>query len=145
MNLEKLKQQLHQEALDYLADLRDLREDLQSIEGWITLGLLLTAVVIGAIWAVVSLGFNPPNDHITSMLYRIGMRPCSPVTNFNGVILFVDMILLVFLAVVTLGNALNMMRRVRQGRPREPRDLIITTSLFLFVGIGGIIFMLAIC
>ena len=145
MNFEKLKQQLRQEALGYLADLRDLRDDLKSIEGWITLGLLLTAIVIGAIWAVVSLGFNPPNDHITSMLYRIGMRPCSPVTNFNGVILFVDMILLVFLAVVTLGNALNMMRRVRQGRPREPHDLIVTTSLFLFVGIGGIIFMLVIC
>lgn len=145
MDFEKLKRQLRQEALDYLADLREIREDLKSVEGWITFGLLIAAGVIATVWALVSLGFNPPNEHVTSMLYRLGMRPCRPVTNFNGVVMFVDMIMLVFLSVVTLGNALNMMRRVRQGQPREPRDLIITASLMLFVGIGGIIFMIAVC
>ena len=145
MDLEKLKQQLRREALDYLADLREIRDDLSSAEGWIAFALVIAAVIMGAAWAVVSLGFNPANDHITSMLYRLGMRPCRPINNFSGVIIFVDMILLIFLTVVSLGNAINMMRRVREGLPREPRDLIISTSMMLVVGIGGIIFMLSVC
>jgi putative copper export protein len=67
------------------------------------------------------------------------------VDNFSGVVMFVDFIMLLFLTVVSLGNVLNMMRRVRQGEPREPRDLIVSTSLMLAVGIGGIIFMLWVC
>ena len=145
MDFEKLKRQLRREALDYLADLREIRDDLSSAEGWIAFALVIAAVIMGAAWAVVSLGFNPANDHITSMLYRLGMRPCRPINNFSGVIIFVDMILLIFLTVVSLGNAINMMRRVREGLPREPRDLIISTSMMLVVGIGGIIFMLSVC
>ncbi len=145
MDFEKLKQQLHREALEYLADLREIREDLSSAEGWIAFALVVAAILMGAVWAVVSLGFNPANDHITSMLYRLGLRPCRPISNFSGVIIFVDMILMLFLTVVTLGNAVNMMRRVRQGFPREPRDLIISTSMMLVVGIGGIIFMISVC
>ena len=145
MDFEKLKRQLRREALDYLADLREIRDDLSSAEGWIAFALIIAAVIMGAAWAVVSLGFNPANDHITSMLYRLGMRPCRPINNFSGVIIFVDMILLIFLTVVSLGNAINMMRRVREGLPREPRDLIISTSMMLVVGIGGIIFMLSVC
>ena len=145
MDIAKLRQQLHRELLEYLADLREIRDDLKSAEGWITFGLLIAAVAIGVIWALVSLGFNPPNDHITSLLYRLGMRPCRPVTNFSGVVIFIDMILMMFLTVVTLGNAFNMMRRVRQGQRREPRDLIVSTLLMMAAGIGGIIFMIRVC
>ena len=59
--------------------------------------------------------------------------------------IFIDLFLLLFLTVVSLGNVFNMLRRVNRGLPREPRDLIISSSLMLAVGIGGIIFMLRAC
>lgn len=145
MDWDKLQQQLAREAREYLADLRDMRDGLKSAEGWIVLGLLVAAILMTAAWFIVSLGFNPANDHVTSFMYNFGLRSCRPVDNFSGVIMFVDMIMLVFLTVISLGNVLNMMRRVREGLPREPRDLIVSTSLMLFVGIGGIIFMLWVC
>jgi Na+/proline symporter len=142
---ETIGEQLAREAREYLADLREIREDLKSAEGWIALALLVAAIVITAVWFIVSLGFNPANDHVMSFMVQFGMRTCRPVDNFNGVIMFVDFIMLIFLTVISLGNVLNMMRRAREGRPREPRDLIISTSLMLVVGIGGIFFMLAVC
>lgn len=142
---DKLKRQLAQEAREYLADLREIREGLKSVEGWIALGLLIAAVLMTLAWLVVSLGFNPPNDHVISLLYRLGLRPCRPVTNFSGVVMFVDLIMLVFLTVLSLGNVINMMRRAKQRLPREPRDLIVSTSLMLGVGIGGIVFMIQVC
>lgn len=145
MNWDKLQEQLAREAREYLADLRELREDLKSAEGWMALGLVIAAILMTAAWFVVSLGFNPANDHVTSFMLNFGLRSCRPVDNFSGVVMFVDFIMLLFLTVVSLGNVLNMMRRVRQGEPREPRDLIISTSLMLAVGIGGIVFMLWVC
>jgi hypothetical protein len=80
-----------------------------------------------------------------SFMAKLGMRTCRPIDNFSGVVMFVDFVMIIFLTVVSLGNVLNMMRRVRQGLPREPRDLVVSTSLMLVAGIGGIIFMLMIC
>jgi hypothetical protein len=145
MNWQKLRRDLAEEARGYLADLRDIRDGLKSAEGWIALGLTLASLLMAAVWVVVSLGFNPPNDHVTAFVYKIGLRPCKPVDNFSGVVMFIDMILLFFLMVVSFGNVFNMMRRVNEGRPREPRDLIISTVLMLFVGVGGIFFMLWAC
>lgn len=145
MDWEKLKQQLAREAHEYLADLRHIREDLKSTEGWIALALLVLAVIMATAWVIVSLGFNPANDHVSAFMYKFGLRPCRPINNFNGVIVFVDFVMLIFLTVITLGNVINMMKRVSQGMPREPRDLIISTALLLLVGLGGIIFMLKIC
>jgi hypothetical protein len=145
VNWEKLKVQLAQEANEYLADLREIREDLKSAEGWIAFALLAASAVIGTVWFMLSLGFNPANDHVMSFMARFGVRTCRPLDNFNGVVLFVDFFILIFLTVVSLGNVLNMMRRVRQGLPREPRDLLISAGLLLFVGVGGILFMLWAC
>lgn len=145
MDWDKLKLQLAREASEYLADLRDIREGLRSAEGWIALGLLVTAILIAAIWFIVSLRFNPANDHVSSFIASLGLRSCRPIDNFSGVIMFVDMIMMVFLTVISLGNVLNMMRQVKEGRPREPRDLIVSASLMLLVGIGGIVFMLWVC
>jgi len=145
MPKETLGQQLAREAGEYLADLRALREELKTAEGWIALGLLVLAGLIAAAWAIVSLGYNPPNDHILSMLYKFGLRPCKPIDNFSGVVIFVDLFLLMFLTVITLGNVFNMMKRVREGLPRDPRDLIISTSLMIVAGLGGIIFMIWSC
>jgi hypothetical protein len=145
VNWEKLKVQLAQEAHEYLADLREIRDDLKSAEGWIAFLLLAAAAVIGTVWFLLSLGFNPANDHVMSFMAKFGVRTCRPLDNFSGVVLFVDFVMLIFLTVVSLGNVLNMMRRVRQGLPREPRDLLISAALLLFVGVGGILFMLWAC
>lgn len=145
MRKETLGEQLAREVQEYLADLRSLRDELKTAEGWLVLGLIILAVLIAAAWAIVSLGYNPPNDHILSMLYKLGLRPCKPIDNFNGVVIFVDLFMLMFLTVISLGNMFNMVRRVREGQPREPRDLIISISLMILAGLGGIIFMLWTC
>lgn len=145
MDWDKLRQQLAREAHEYLADLRDIRDGLKSVEGWIALGLLVASVVMTGVWLIVSLGFNPANDHVLSFMYKFGLRSCRPITNFSGVVMFVDLVMVIFLSVISLGNVVNMMRRVKQGLPREPRDLIISSALMLVVGISGILFMLWIC
>ena len=145
MRKETLSEQLAREAREYLADLRALRDELKTVEGLIALGLGIAAILVTVAWCIVTLGFNPPNDHIVSFVYKFGMRPCRPVNNFSGAVMFIDMILLFFLVVVSFGNVFNMMKRVREGQPREPRDLIISSSLMLVVGIGGIVFMLWVC
>ena len=142
---EPLGERLAREAREYLADLRELRDELKTAEGWIAFGLLILAALMLAIWAIISLGFSPPNDHILSFLRNIGLRTCRPIDNFSGVVIFVNLFLMMFLTVVTLGNVFNMTRRVREGLPRAPRELIVSTSLMLIAGIGGIVFMLWIC
>jgi amino acid transporter len=145
MTKESLGRRLAREASEYLTDLREIRDELKNREGWIALALVIAAVVIAAIWVLVSLGFNPANDEITANLRKFGMHSCRPIDNFSGVILFVNMILLLFLTVMTMGNIIRMLGRVKRGWPREPRDLVISASLMLATGIGGIIYMRWIC
>lgn len=145
MRKETLGEQLRREAREYLADLRELRDGLKSAEGIIALVLVIVAALIAVAWMVVSLGFSPPNDHVTAWIHRLGMRPCAPISNFSGVIIIVDMFLVLFLTVVTFGNVARMATRVRSGLPREPRDLIISASLMIACGLGGIIYMMSIC
>jgi hypothetical protein len=145
MKKEALGERLAREAREYLAELRELRDELKTAEGWIAFGLLILAGFMMAVWAIVSLGFSPPNDHILAFLRQLGLRTCRSIDNFSGVVIFVSLFLMMFLTVVTLGNVFNMMRRVREGLPREPRELIVSTSMMLIVGISSIVFMLWIC
>lgn len=145
MNWENFKRQLAREAREYLADLRDIRESLKSREGWIILALLVAAVVMMIAWTLVTLGFNPPNEHVTGFMTRFGLRSCRPINNVNGVIVIVDTLLLVFLIAITLGNVMRQMERVKKGQPRDSRELIFSVSLMLVVGVGGIVFLRWIC
>ncbi len=145
MNWEKLRRQLAREAYEYMADLRALKEGLKSAEGWIALGLFVAALIIMVVWAVVSIGFSPPNEEMQVFMRKMGIRECRPVSNFSGVLIFVDMFMMLFLTAITLGNVLNVIARVKRGYPREPRDLIISSVMMLTVGIGGIIYMILIC
>lgn len=145
MNWEKFRRQLASEARDYLADLRDIRDSLKYVEGWIALGLVAAAVLMVIAWGLVTLGFNPANEHVASFMYRLGLRSCRPISNFNGVIVIVDTLLLVFLTTTTLGSVINQMDRVKRGLPRNPRELIFYACLMLVVGVGGIIYMRWIC
>jgi len=145
VNWENLRRQLASEARDYLADLRDIRDSLKFLEGWIVLALVVAAILMMIAWTLVTLGFNPPNEHVASVMYKLGLHSCRPISNLNGVIVIVDTLLLVFLTAVTLGSVMNQMARVKSGRPRDARELIYYTSLMLVVGVGGIIFMRWIC
>lgn len=145
MTREPLGSRLAREAREYLADLRDIRDGLRHGEGWVALGLVVAAVVMTLAWAAVSLGFSPPNEHVTRFIYKLGLRTCRPIDNVGGVIVFINLFLMLFLTLITLGNVINLIGRVRRGQPREPRDLIISASLMLAVGIGGIIYMRQIC
>lgn len=145
MNLKNLRQQLAREAHEYLADLRDIRDGLRYLEGWIALGLVVVAILIVIEWALVTLGFNPPNEHVSRFMYRFGMRSCRPISNFSGVIVIVDAMLLVFFTTLTLGSVINQMDRVKRGFERNPRELIVYAALMLLVGVGGIAYMRWIC
>lgn len=145
MDWQGIKRQLAWEVREYLADLRTIREDLKNVEGWIGFLLFLTALLMTAAWLVVSLGFSPGNAYVTSLLHRLGLHSCRPVDNFSGIVIFVDFVMLIFLTVISLGNSINMLRRVRRKQPRNPRDLIISTSLMLITGVGGIVYMIRVC
>lgn len=145
MTAEEIRRRLAQEAREYLADLRNLVESLKTVEGWIALGMVLGSVVVLLWWFVTALGFNPANEHVAMFMYKLGQRPCRPLSNVNGVIVFVDLVLLVLLAVFSVGNVFQMINRLRQGQPREPRDLIVTASMTVVAGVGGIVFMKVIC
>ena len=145
MDYEKLKQELAEEARQYLIDIHVLLQSLRTAEGWIVLGLVAASMVMTVIWGLVSLGFSPPNEPVTRLIHALGLRVCKPIDNLSGVIIIIDLFVLLFLTAVSIGNALHVMERVGHGQPREPRDLIVSTSLMLVVGIGGIIFMTLIC
>jgi len=145
VTLENLRRQLAREAREYLADLRDIRESLKFLEGWIVLALFLAAILMLVAWTLVTLGFNPPNEHISKAMYNFGLHSCRPISNLNGIIVIVDTLLLVFLMAVTVGSVLNQMARVRSGQPRNANEVIYFLSLLLIVGVGGIVYMHWIC
>lgn len=145
MTRGKLRRELAQEMRDYLADVRAIIDSLRRVEGWIALGLMIAVMAMLAVWFFTSLGFSPPNDKTRSVLYMVGMYSCRPVSNVGGVIILIDLALLLILSLLALGNLFAMLERIRQGRPRELRDLVITATLMLAIGIGGIIYMRMIC
>jgi uncharacterized membrane protein YidH (DUF202 family) len=145
MTFDEFKRELAREAREYLADVRTILQGLRSAEGLFTLGLVIASLAITGAWALFSLGFSPPNEHVSRLIYSLGMRVCRPITNLAGVIIFINLFLLLFLSVVSLGNAMNVITRVRQGQPRELRDLIISSVMMLVTGVGGIVYMVAIC
>lgn len=146
MNWEKFKTELALEAKSYAADLRAFRDSLSSVEGWLALIMLLGSIFIVVAFLLVSVGFSPnPNVHILRFLQDIGLRACRTMDNVSGVFLFVTLFLLLFLAVITVGNVLNLLGRVKRGEPRQPRDIIVSSSLMASVGLGGIAYMLWAC
>lgn len=145
MKWKDLRLELSSEARDYLADLRDLRGSLNYLEGWIALGLVVLAILMVIAWALASLGFNPYNQNVAWVMYQFDLHSCRPISNFDGVIVIVDTILLVFLTTITLGSVMNQMDRVKRGLPRNPRELIFYASLMLVAGGGGLVFMHWIC
>lgn len=142
LDMEKLRRQLRREWRDYMADFRDIVEALHHAEGWITLGLVLAVIGVVAVWFITGLGF----DQVTLVgSFRLTGRTCNPVSNFSGVLLFIDAVMMFFLGIMAIGEMLLVLERLRKGRPAQPRQVAILAISMLIVGVAGIVYMRAIC
>ena len=142
MNLDKLGKQLRSEWRDYVADFRDIIEALHHAEGWVTLGLVLGVIAVIAVWFITGLGF----DQVTlTGSIRLTDRSCNPVTNFSGVLLFIDAVMMFLLGIMAIGEMLLLLDRVRKGLPSQPRQVAVLAFSMLVVGVAGIVYMRAIC
>jgi hypothetical protein len=144
MNWESFKKQLRREVSEYLADLRNIRDALRHVEGWITLALVLAVIFMMAVWFIVGLGF----DRLAFVAGALGVsrsRVCMPLSDINAMIIIMDAMAMGLLAVMALGEMMRLLDRVRKGLPSEPRKVAVPSFFMLLVGIGGIIFMRAIC
>ena len=142
MNLDKLGKQLRSEWRDYVADFRDIIEALHHAEGWVTLGLVLGVIAVIAVWFITGLGF----DQVTlTGSIRLTDRTCNPVTNFSGVLLFIDAVMMFLLGIMAIGEMLLLLDRVRKGFPSQPRQVAVLAISMLIVGVAGIVYMRAIC
>lgn len=145
MDWDRLGTQLRREAREYLADIVAIIRSLKRSEGRIALLLFVAVGIMTVVWFITSLGFNPPNEHVNAFLRSLGQKPCRPINNFSGVVMFIDFVVLILLVVMSVGSLFSMIERMRQGFPREPRELIVLASLMLVAGIGGIAFMRFVC
>lgn len=144
MNWVKLRRQLRREAQEYLADLRDFRESLRHLEGWLTLCLLLAVIFMVTVWFITGLGFDRLNS-LTGELGAWRPRICRPLDDFNAVTLVIDSLVMMLLAVVTIGEMMRLLDRKRSGRPANYRAVAIPAFFMLLAAIAGIIYMRMIC
>ena len=144
MNWERLQQRLAQEAREYLADLRNFAEALKRVEGWVTLGLGLAVIFMLVVWFITALGFDRLNAAISALGQSHG-RICRPINDFSALMIIINAVVLVALSVLALGEMMRLLNRMRQGLPKEPRQVAIPAVLMLVVGTAGIIYMRIIC
>lgn len=144
MNREKLGRRLRRELDEYLADLRAFREGLRHLEGWLTLCLLVAVAFMMAVWFVTGLGFDRLNS-LTGELGAWRPRICRPLDDFNAVALIIDSLLMLLLAIVTIGEMMRLLDRKRTGQPAQYPAVAIPAFLMLLAAIAGIIYMRMIC
>jgi len=140
----KLEARLRHEASEYLADLRNFGEALKRTEGWVTLGLILAVIFMVVVWFITGLGFDRLNTVISALGQSHG-RICRPLTDFSALVVVIDAVVMGMLAIVTLGEMMQLLNRVNKGLPKRPGQVAIPAAMMLVVGIGGIIYMRAIC
>lgn len=144
MDWDSFRKQLRREVSEYLADLRNFRDALRHVEGWITLGLVLAVVFMLVVWFIVGLGF----DRLSAVAGALGVsrsRVCTPLNDVNALVIILDATAMVLLAVLALGEMMRLLDRVRRGLPQEPRKVAIPAFFMLLLGGAGILFMRAIC
>lgn len=142
MNRNKIRDWFRYEWRDYMADLRDIIQALHHAGGWITLGLILMMVAVVAVWFITGLGFGETN---ASNSISLSSRHCQPVSNFSGVLLFIDVVMMFLLGVMALGEMLQVLSRLRQGYPPQPRWVTMLAAGMVVVGVAGIVYMRFIC
>ncbi|CAB1370323.1 hypothetical protein [Denitratisoma oestradiolicum] len=144
MNWEKLRRQLRREAREYLADLRNFRDALRYVEGWLTLGLLLAVIIMMVIWFITALGFDRLNSLVGSLsVWR--PRICRPLTDFNALALILDSLVMVLLAIISIGEMMRLLDRKRWGEAPNYRAVAAPAFFMLIAAIVGIIYMRIIC
>lgn len=144
MDWDKLQRRLAREAHEYLADLRNLAEALKRAEGWVTLGLVLAVILMAVVWFITALGFDRLNLVLSALGQSHG-RMCRPLDNFSALVLLINAVVLGMLAVLALGEMMRLLDRIRMRLPKRPRAVAVPAAFMLVTGIGGIIYMRAIC
>lgn len=144
MDWNRLRQRLRYEAYEYLADWRNFRNALRRAEGWFTLGLILAVVFMLVVWFINGLGFDRLNMAISALGQSHG-KICKPLNDLSALVIVIDATVMTMLAVLSLGEMMLLLDRVRQRRPPEPRKVAVPAAVMLLVGVGGIIFMRYIC
>ena len=144
MGWHKLERRLAQEAREYLADLRRFAEALKRAEGWVTLGLVLAVIFMLVVWFITALGFDRLNAAIAALGQSHG-RVCHTISDFSALVIVIDAVVLVALCVLALGEMMRRLDRIRQGLPKQPRQVAIPAALMLVTGSAGIVYMRIIC
>ena len=144
MTWRELKRRLAQEAYEYLTDLRNFAQALKRAEGWFTLGLVLAVILMLVVWFITGLGFDRLNEAISALGQSHG-RICRPLKDFSALVLIINAVMLVMLAGLALGEMMQLLDRIRNRLPRNPRRVAIAAALMLVVGTAGIVYMRAIC
>jgi len=144
MNWEKLRRQLRREVYEYLADLRNFKEALKRAEGWFTLALVLAVIFMVVVWFITGLGFDRLNQAVSELGAPRG-RVCRPLGDANALFLILDAMLMFLLAVLSLGEMMQLLNRMQRGLSKEPRKVMVPTGIMLIAGIVGIAYMRYIC
>jgi amino acid transporter len=144
MDWNRLQRRLAQEAREYLADLRNLAEALKRVEGWVTLGLVLAVIFMLVVWFITILGFDRLNMTISALGQSHG-KICKPIDNYTALVLIINAMMLAMLTVLSLGEMMRLLDRVRKGLPRQPRLVAVPVAWMLLIGTAGIIYMRIIC
>jgi hypothetical protein len=144
VNWERIKRQIRREAYEYLADFRHFGEALKRAEGWFTLALVLAVIFMIVVWFITGLGFDRLNQAVSELGQPRG-RVCKPLTDLNALILIIDAMLMFLVAIVTLGEMMLLLDRVRRNMPREPRKVMGPAAVMLAAGVSGIVYMRVIC
>jgi|GEM_PF-1002915 len=145
MNWDSLKKQLAREAREYLADLRNWMESLKRAEGVATLALIVAVVIMLVVYFKTALGF----DNLGSIYKRLGASnlpdSCMPLDDTQAFIFILNAVVMVLLTVLSLGEMMQLLDRVRDQLPPEPRKVAMPVALMLVMGISGIIAMKSWC
>ena len=144
MDRPRLRARLAREAREYLAELRELREALKRAEGWVTLGLILAVIIMLVVWFITALGFDRLNQVVSSLGQSRG-RICRPLGDFAAIAIVIDAVAMFMLAVLALGEMMRLLDRLRDGRPKDARQVAIPAAFMLLTGTAGIVFMRLIC
>jgi hypothetical protein len=144
MDLKRLRRRLAWELSEYLADFRNLWDELKSTEGWTALALTAVVIVLAAAWFIFGLGF----DRLLSVAKSWGVwRPatCRDISDAHGLFVVLDGIAFMMVALLALGEMMLLVDRRRRHLPAKPLSVLIPTAAMLVLGLSGIFAMRAWC
>ena len=139
-----LRQRFDRELHEYLADFRNLRDELKSTEGWTALILIAVILVLAGTWFFYGLGF----DRLLSVATSWNVwRPanCRDISDFRGLFLVLDGFFFMLVAVYATGEMMLLIDRRRRKRLPKPSSVLIPAMAMLVSGLAGIVAMRVWC